>query len=539
MLGRWLCTFFSCCRRGVPPDCSKEVENVHPMKMDEVNNPMSVEMHNIESPKSTTNSQNQQATLDNHQTKKLKIELDGLVTPRTVAASDERHTEGSVTTIQDSFDSSTGLLMQPTTSHNYQTTKAELEPEWSLAPKNLSPSENPHTDGPVNAIKEKLDEPSTASKFSVLPDEIVFIILRQIYEGTDQQSRLKQSNRVFRNAHCFEHKIRCKDTTGLSNLVRKDKICEGCQLQVDKRQRHGVSLTCKFAARDNKDWVYCCKCFVEHPSSCFSRGELQKDSKRSCIAKTGYIRLCEHKVLFWDDIDPQTTRAGGFIEIENCTHPSHMENDLRHKEIPSAKIGGSDHGYLSLLLSFTVVSAERCRNFVAGQNSKVAADQVLEAIRYVRQRGAQSILPERSTKAPPEMDAFITPENPAAEERMWTPISKWPKDGEVKDRDDWGKRAIGQSVFCEPRHYGPDKSITRLCFLYERKICVRNSNWYGPSHDWYYAISSESYTYSGTSGVPGSCSNPSCRNHYPFATNPKRHRIRVYRDMWSGQRTWY
>ncbi|SCV51775.1 uncharacterized protein FFB14_12200 [Fusarium fujikuroi] len=252
---------------------------------------------------------------------------------------------------------------------------------------------------------------------------------------------------------------------GLANLVRKDKICEGCQLEVDKRQRRGVSLTCKFAARDNKDWVYCYICYVEHPSSCFSREELQKESNRACIAKTGYVRLCEHKVLFWYDLEHQAMRPGGFDEIQICRHPSHLENDLRQNEIPTAKIVGSDDGKPSLSLSLTVVSAERCQTLVTGQNSSVAAEQVLEAIQSVRRHGAQCILPERSTKAPLEMDAFVIPNSSTAEERMWTPIRKWPKHGELKDRNDWKKRANGLPVFCEPRHYGPNKSITRLCFL--------------------------------------------------------------------------
>ncbi|KAF5230721.1 hypothetical protein FANTH_13713 [Fusarium anthophilum] len=252
--------------------------------------------------------------------------------------------------------------------------------------------------------------------------------------------------------------MRFEDTTRLANLVRKDKICEGCQLEVDKRQRDGVSLTCKFDARDNKDWVYCYKCFAEHPSSCFSREELQKESKRACIAKTGYVRLCEHKVLFWDGIEPQTTRAGGFIEIENCTHPSHLENDLPHSEIPNAKISSYHGGKLSLSLSLTVVSAERCRNLVTSQTSNTAADQALEAIQSVRRQGAQCIVPERSTKAPLEMDAFIPSDNPATEVRMWTPIRKWPKGVQPKDRDDWGKHANGLSVFSE------EKSCTLMSY---------------------------------------------------------------------------
>jgi hypothetical protein len=124
-----------------------------------------------------------------------------------------------------------------------------------------------------------------------------------------------------------------------------------------------------------------------------------------------------------------------------------LENDLCHNEIPTAKIVGSYDGNLSLSLLLTVVSAERCQTPVTGQNSSVAADQALEAIQSVRRHGAQGILPERSTKAPLEMDAFVIPSNPTAEERMWTPIRKCPKHGELKDRNDWKKRANGLSVF--------------------------------------------------------------------------------------------
>lgn len=180
--------------------------------------------------------------------------------------------------------------------------------------------------------KEKLDKPLTASKLAVLPKEIILHIIRQIYEATDQQSRFaffilrqvsrqfrclareniflshpcsdreccawcvgyktdstitrsKHRNLIYRKAHCFERRTGCEDTTELANLVRKDKICEVCQLEVEKRQRRGISLTCKFATRDDQDWVNCRICYFEHPSSCFSREELQRESKRACIAK--------------------------------------------------------------------------------------------------------------------------------------------------------------------------------------------------------------------------------------------------------------
>jgi hypothetical protein len=66
--------------------------------------------------------------------------------------------------------------------------------------------------------------------------------------------------------------------------------------------------------------------------------------------------------------------AGGLKEVHTCRHPSHLENDLCHYEVPRAKISGSDDGRLGPSLSLTVVSAEKCRNLVPGQNSNIAPD---------------------------------------------------------------------------------------------------------------------------------------------------------------------
>ncbi|KAH7208217.1 hypothetical protein BKA60DRAFT_577645 [Fusarium oxysporum] len=57
-----------------------------------------------------------------------------------------------------------------------------------------------------------------------------------------------------------------------------------------------------------------------------------------------------------------------------------------------------------------------------------------------------------------------------------------------------------------------------LKFRYSRSVFANGPANERPGHDWYHAISPESYSYAGPCGVPETCSDPSCRNYYSSGT---------------------
>ncbi|RKL32579.1 hypothetical protein BFJ72_g10522 [Fusarium proliferatum] len=308
--------------------------------------------------------------------------------------------------------------------------------------------------------------------FNDLPDEILMSIFHNIYEGTDKPSlfayfalrqvcqrfrRLTQDEAfdshlfsdkgccelcvgssgvwagrsptltnldlpLTREKHCFGYKAKERGIClqGLEHLVRKGKTCYTCQKGFDARKRKGLSLKCKFAPRHYLNWSYCISCLALHPLVCFSDGK-----KFACLAKTGYIRLCEHKVIDWYFVqqfvngrDSPSNQSRKF-EIMRCEDPSHYSPCSNGLGGPKAEIitYATATGGGLLLLTFT-----------GNSDPDLAPDQSIcdvsygmiyqtgtmnlpmrvieEAVRSVREKGGKHFAPERISGVLPELNAF-------------------------------------------------------------------------------------------------------------------------------------
>ncbi|VTT74455.1 unnamed protein product, partial [Fusarium fujikuroi] len=215
-------------------------------------------------------------------------------------------------------------------------------------------------------------------------------------------SSLTKRYRYSYEKHCFSHKINREDSEGLSDLVRNEKLCTACKEGLEARRKLGVSLTCKFAARHSGDWEFCTACKVEHTSFCFSAGQ------KVCIAKTGYIRLCEHKVIYWKDfwslvedrMSDKRKRKSDTITV--CRHPSHRMTCSYGSFAPKAVLAGEwDRPFLSLTFEgfqIPIWLQYRIPMVTTGRMS-------------VREKGAKYIAPERMSGWLPEIDSLFFDEN--------------------------------------------------------------------------------------------------------------------------------
>jgi hypothetical protein len=83
------------------------------------------------------------------------------------------------------------------------------------------------------------------------------------------------------------------------------------------------------------------------------------------------------------------------------------------------------------------------------------------------------------------------------------------------------------SIVAEPcSHPGSTKAHSCITVRYQRTIRVGRAQMAGriqelnlPSHDWFHAISRESYTYSGTSCFAETCNDNDCQNYYAIASS--------------------
>ncbi|KAF4432380.1 hypothetical protein FACUT_8387 [Fusarium acutatum] len=351
-----------------------------------------------------------------------------------------------------------------------------------------------------------------------LPDEILLLVIKNLYEGSDKPSLfaffvLRQVSRKFRGLmrgniflshvfsdrgccewctgghrgkwtrinpspfelHCFQTKVRKAgaDITGLGALIRMGRISKTCRPEFESRRRTGVSPDCKFAALTSQDWMYCCACKVEHPTLCFSSEEVLKRSDRVCIARKGYIRLCAHEVLSWDQLKVSLgdNASRGFRKV--CKHASHYfhQNDGRQLPIAVAE-GNKDSFYLYLSSGFHSKALDKSHCESDGKNDYIGYHNHLLPLGIIEMAG----------------------------------------EFQGKSQRIHNEKVAGQTVAISCDDCSEDHECLQLSYRLATLPTVPGQNF--PRHSWFHAVSPESYSYDGPSGVPETCFDPLCQNYY-------------------------
>ncbi|KAI8716506.1 hypothetical protein NCS52_00944700 [Fusarium sp. LHS14.1] len=237
-----------------------------------------------------------------------------------------------------------------------------------------STSENRHgTEPPVtpDVLVSSALYNAVNSPIYILPDEILLAIIHALIDDKDsvtffcirqvyRRFRLLTNDRQFKevpfcmyskcnscytelNELCSFHKMNNDEVdcqrhwiprfikypprlkNDIASRLRRDLLCMMCQDGVQERKDAGLPIRCKFAPRDDLDWLDCLSCGLEHPSAVFSSLQRQKINDRVCVAKEGYIRLCQHEVIRWDDIQPWASPGIQYHHkvIKVCKHASH------------------------------------------------------------------------------------------------------------------------------------------------------------------------------------------------------------------------
>ncbi|RBR16180.1 hypothetical protein FVER53590_13519 [Fusarium verticillioides] len=357
--------------------------------------------------------------------------------------------------------------------------------------------------------------PASAVGLNKLPEEILMAIIHNIFEGTDKTSlftffALRQVSQRFRRLtqdeafishlfsdkdcceqclissgtwarresapatitnidlpltrekHCFGYKAQKRGIClkGLDDFVRKGKICSTCQKWLDVRTTDGSSLKCKFSPQ-HSDWKKCTSCGVSHPASCFSAGEDR------CIARSGYIRLCEHKTLDLCYVQsfiggPQSySNKSQKVKIMSCEDPSHYSSCSTKLDGPKAEMTIYPTGGGLLSLTFTgnsdpdLTSDRGIGDILYGMNHETGTmtlpmSVIYEAIRSVREKGGKHFAPKRILGVLPELSALIL-------EDIFTDVS--PQDSPVKVIHPKGAKPPTRSSLL---HHNPTQGNLRI-----------------------------------------------------------------------------
>ncbi|KAF5574358.1 hypothetical protein FPANT_11824 [Fusarium pseudoanthophilum] len=446
---------------------------------------------------------------------------------------------------------------------------------------------------PCTTIKPR---PASAVGLNSLPEEILIDVIQNIYEGSDKPSlfaffALRQVSQRFRRLtrdeafdshlfsdkdcceqcisssgtwarkksapatitnidlplakekHCFGYKAQKRGIClrGLNDWVSKGKTCSTCQKWLRVRTTDRSSLKCKFSPQHSA-WKKCTSCGVSHPSSCFSAGEDR------CIARSGYIRLCEHKTLdlryvqsFINDPQCHSTKSQK-VKIMSCEDPSHYSSCSTELDGPKAELTIYATGGGLLSLTFTgnsdpdLTPDRGIGDILYGMNHETGTmtlpmPVIYEEIRSVREKGGKHFAPERISGVLPELSALDL-------EDISTDASS--HDNPVKVIHPTGAKPPTHSsllhhnppqgnlrITAEPcPHLGSHAKHSCIRVRYQRSIRVGWAPFEGklqqvnlPDHAWFHAISRESYTYSGPPGAEETCDDEACRNYYAITSS--------------------
>lgn len=314
----------------------------------------------------------------------------------------------------------------------------------------------------------------------------------------------------WRVRHCFEYSLPfpwLKAEVG--KLIRTDYACKSCRKRRNSRTN---SITCKFQALDSYTWSWskCDPCGVEHPNACFNRWQLAMPNG-VCIGRQGHIRLCSHKTLTYDDIKGRIDggqHGEDRIFLGSCDHEDHSRPCVEGQG-PQAFATKLPGGMTVILIFWRGHSGGDPSVF--HPSGYLYKTKLKDAVQNIRLQGGRHMTPQRGLNAMAEWDSIMEIDG-----------SESISPDLIKLRGGWASEDPGRPHACSPfrtlkvacGHCEKERGCIVMTYL--RRICfdMPEINGGGLPHDWFHALDTASYEYSGHRGVPETCHHTSCRYHY-------------------------
>lgn len=216
---------------------------------------------------------------------------------------------------------------------------------------------------------------------------------------------------------------------GFVTTIRKQTLCEQCQVQV-ARQGRIKSHLCVFVETPPK-YTYCAGCNTHHTRNAFSHTQRRRNSgNRTCIGREGRLQLCEHVSISWADIEAHLAMSSREKDVFKalsdfhivCKHPNHnfackSTSRLAPSEVscndhtrPCARLQVDRHSTIGrstpirLVLCWKPYSSSKI--LTAPENGQIEATKLRELYSEYGKNAARFIVPGPSKNTIPEMLCF-------------------------------------------------------------------------------------------------------------------------------------
>ena len=220
-------------------------------------------------------------------------------------------------------------------------------------------------------------------------------------------------------AHWYESKYERFPSKQLTDLLNKD-IMEYCR---DCQQRRSKWDWGKKLSSLTMDYLHCSGCNVDHPTCLFSKAQRLKLSKnRICIGREGFVRLCDHYVITWNEVINialelrKLNTSSATVFLKDCKYISHAPQHM-HSEIisgvnlemllPTVKVSGCRNENIKVDLEWLgYLDLSRTGFNEDGYNKIATPTLIRQELEKFRQGAAEYIAPEFSPGRLTEMNCF-------------------------------------------------------------------------------------------------------------------------------------
>ncbi|CVK85350.1 uncharacterized protein FPRN_06773 [Fusarium proliferatum] len=230
-----------------------------------------------------------------------------------------------------------------------------------------------------------------------------------------------------------------------------------------------------------------------------------------CIGRQGHIRLCSHKTLTYDDIKGRIDggqHGEDRIFLGSCDHEDHSRPCVEGQG-PQAFATKLPGGMTVILIFWRGHSGGDPSVF--HPSGYLYKTKLKDAVQNIRLQGGRHMTPQRGLNAMAEWDSIMEIDG-----------SESISPDLIKLRGGWASEDPGRPHACSPfrtlkvacGHCEKERGCIVMTYL--RRICfdMPEINGGGLPHDWFHALDTASYEYSGHRGVPETCHHTSCRYHY-------------------------
>ncbi|KAJ9150828.1 hypothetical protein NKR23_g3394 [Pleurostoma richardsiae] len=167
----------------------------------------------------------------------------------------------------------------------------------------------------------------------------------------------------------------------VGDILEDPALRDEMRRQREKKRYCETCLTRRLEKRSSAT-LWCSECETEHSADLFSGAQRElPDDLRVCIGREGHIRLCEHKIITWHDVQKAMDTDGWHKAEIRCDQAHHQEHAGLSSTAPTARLS-ADYLELSVGVHIATHPAREARKRIMASDIRRGLEDASPCLWY-------------------------------------------------------------------------------------------------------------------------------------------------------------